>query len=182
MDYNVNEQTRRKEQPMLFTHNSLHIYKKELKTVGFYLFVLLSWILSSHIGTNMILKIGAVMLIGSALVSKIVVNERKSLLQRTNQALLIYFWGIIGYTFLLNIYLEVPMEQWAKAMQVDTPEAVVGSFQGWVRMVYMIFMIMTPIGFAGYLGKSLFVFKSRKKVGQRRQDFMRTGKQSKYEK
>jgi len=182
MDYNIHEQTRRIEQPMLFTHNSLHIYKKEMKAIGVYLFVLLSWILGVEFGTEMILKIGSVMIIGAAITAAIVVNERKSILKRTNQALLMYFWGIIGYRFLLNIYLNVPMEQWAKAMQVDAPQAVVGSFEGWVRMIYIIFMIMTPGAFAGYLAKTLNVFRSRKEVGDRRQDFMRTGRQSKYEK
>lgn len=182
MKYNVNEQTKREEQPMLFTHNSLNIYKKELKAIGVYLFVLISWLLGYQAGTNIILKIGAVMLLGAAITAKFVVNERRSILERTNQAVLIYFWGIIGYRFLLNIYLNVPMEQWAQAMQIDTPEAVVGSFQGWIRMIYVIFMIMTPVGFAGYLAKSFNVFKSRKQVGERRKEFMRTSKQSKYEK
>lgn len=182
MDYNIHEKTHRVEQPMLFTHNSSHIFMKEFKAIGVYLFVLISWILGAHYGTDMILKIGAAMIVGSALTATIVVNERRNILKRTNQALLMYFWGIIGYKFLLNLYLNVPMEQWAKAMQVDAPQAVVGSFQGWIRMIYIIFMIMTPGAFAGYLAQTINAFRSRKKVGDRRQDFMRTGRQSKYEK
>jgi hypothetical protein len=181
MQYNVHEKTHRKEQPMLFTHQSANIYKKELKAIAVYLFVLFSWFLGAHVGTDMILKIGAAMIVGASITAGLVVNERKSILKRTNQALLMYFWGIIGYKFLLTIFMNVPMEQWAQAIQVDTPQAVIGSFRGWINMVYMIFMIMTPGAFAGYLAQTINSFRSRRKVGDRRQDFMRTGKQSKYE-
>jgi apolipoprotein N-acyltransferase len=176
---NFYEEDPREENPILYQNNSAleHTMKKKLKMGAYHLFVLLSWLLASSLLVRMVLIMGSLMWFATAISAHVIVNEQKSILERGYQVILGYSWGLLGYKLILSILMGVPAKEWGRVLQVSMPQAYASTLAGYARLLFGILLIMIPVGYGGYLGSQMFVFKSHKKVNTRRKEIMRTGDQ-----
>ncbi|MFW5962715.1 MAG: hypothetical protein ACOCQR_03770 [bacterium] len=181
-DYDKNEfykEIPREENPILYQRNIAfdNAMKEKLKAGVWHVFALLSWLIASHFLPRMIMIMGAIMWAATGIAVYFIANDRPSIIRRSHQSLLTYSWGLLGYRFMINLLMNVPMEDWSRAMQIQIPDAFASTMAQWFLLVFTIFTFMFPAGYLGYLGQKFFVFRSHREVGQRRKDIMRTGGQ-----
>lgn len=151
---------------LIYTNTmSSHQLVANIKTIMFYAFILVFWLVDARLylnfGSKWIVPSVSVMWIMGAITTYFVREEKEGTVRETKWTILGYLAFLFMYRGVIQLIAPISSEQMSASLNITVPAASGMAAAGMLQNILMIVSVMAPIGFLIWCGQKFRTYHGR---------------------